>query len=39
MHIPKAESGSSKQIVSNFQADNSCDCKQVNVEGKNAFAH
>ena len=34
MHIPKVESGLSKQLLSNFQADNSCNRKQVEAEVK-----
>ena len=34
MHIPKAESGLSKQLLSNFQADNSCDRKLVEAKTK-----
>ena len=34
MHIPKAESGLRKQLLSNFQADNSCYRKQVEAEAK-----
>ena len=35
MHIPKTESGLSKQLLSNFPADNSCINKQVEVAYKN----
>ena len=39
MHTPKAESRLSKQLLSNFQADNSCDHKQVEAEVKNGVAY
>ena len=39
MHIPKTESGLSKQLLSNFQADNSCNCKQVETKQKNGVAY
>ena len=32
MHKPKVESGLSKQMLSNFQADNSCNCKKVEAQ-------
>lgn len=34
MHIPKVESGLSKPLLSNFQADNSCNRKQFEAEVK-----
>ena len=36
---PKAESGLSKQLLNNFQAENSCDCKQLEAEVKNRVAY
>ena len=39
MLIPKAESGLSKQLLGNFQDDNSHDHKQVEAEAKNGVAY
>ena len=39
MHFLKAESGLSKQLLSNFQADNPCDRKQVEAKVKNQKAY
>ena len=39
MHIPKTESGLSKQLLSNFPADNSCINKQVEAGPKDGVAY
>ena len=36
---PKAESGSSKQLPSNFQAENSCDRRQLEAEVETGVAY
>ena len=36
---PKAESGLSNQLLSNFQAENSCDREQLEYEVKNGVAY
>ena len=38
-HISKAESRLSKQLLSNFQGDNSCDLNQVEAEVKDGAAY
>ena len=39
MHIPKPGRGLSKQLLSNFQVDNSCNRKHVEAKSKNGVAY